>query len=347
MGQRVRIGVTSNGRRWAPSWWCIALAVRLAGGLPRRISVRDPAPGETFDGLIVSGGDDIGPDLYGGEEMPRARIDHERDALEVRWLRWALDRGVPVLGICRGAQLLNAVRGGSLLQDITSLRRRTSNRASLLPRKRVTVNAESRLATLLGRESLGVNSLHHQAIDRPGDGLRIVAHDADEICQAIESEVERTALGVQWHPEYLLYLPAHFGLFRALVAKAQELRGAAPKTRTGPSAEPLAMSAGRSRGDLVEPSRQPPAAQGEVTATLERPLPLYGHHGQCLGTVDRVHICDSRIRGYDLVTPWQRLQLSGNAVHLDPGQSRLCLAGEARGALKLSKRSAQEPSLSR
>ncbi len=341
MGQRVRIGVTSNGRRWAPSWWCIALAVRLAGGIPRRISVRNPAPGETFDGLIVSGGDDIGPDLYGGEEMPKARIDHERDALEVRWLRWAMDRQVPVLGICRGAQLLNAVRGGSLLQDVTSLRHKTSNRASLLPRKRVTVDEESGLAALLGRAKVRVNSLHHQAIDTPGDGLRIVARDADGICQAIEGTALRSVFGVQWHPEYLLYLPAQFGLFRALVTKAQALRGSAPEACEGTAPQPVATSAGTSTGQPVQQTANSLDAPGEVTATLERPLPLYGHHGQRLGTVDRVHICDNRIRGYELVTPWQRLQLAGNAVHLDSRRSRLRLAGEARGALRPSNRNAQ------
>ena len=254
MGSPIRIGVTSNARRWAPSWWCIATALRLVGATPRRITVRDPAPGEAFDALVVSGGDDIGPDLYGGAELPKARIDHERDALEVRWLRWAMDRHVPVLGICRGAQLLNAVRGGSLLQDITALRRRTSNRASLLPRKPVTVTSDSRLAAITARTRLHVNSLHHQAIDRPGDGLEIVARDGDDICQAIESSAGPALLGVQWHPEYLLYLPSHLALFRSLVERAREHRSDSP--------EPKTMAAASLAPATLRPSRSAPGNGG-------------------------------------------------------------------------------------
>lgn len=331
MGSPIRIGVTSNARRWAPSWWCIATALRLAGATPRRITVRDPAPGEAFDALVVSGGDDIGPDLYGGAELPKARIDHERDALEVRWLRWAMDRHVPVLGICRGAQLLNAVRGGSLLQDITALRRRTSNRASLLPRKPVTVTSDSRLAAITARTRLHVNSLHHQAIDRPGDGLEIVARDGDDICQAIESSAGPALLGVQWHPEYLLYLPSHLALFRSLVERAREHRSDSPepKTMAAASLAPAARDASISCATVnrEEPGNGekavPPPEAGHIAATLERPLPLYGHHGQRLGTVERVHICGDRISRYELVTPWQRLQIDGSALAMDHHTARL------------------------
>ena len=222
MDRKPRVGVTGDHRRWAPSWWCLRLALRLVGADPVRISVRAPATGEVFDALIVSGGNDVGPELYGGEAMPKAKIDHERDALEVHWIERALGAGWPVLGICRGAQLLNAVLGGSLIQDIRPLRRHTSNRASLLPTKSVHIDPASRLASTCRKERLRVNSLHHQAIDRPGDGLRIVAWDRDELCQAIEAETERTAIGVQWHPEYLFYLPSNLRLFRWLTERGEQ-----------------------------------------------------------------------------------------------------------------------------
>ena len=153
--------------------------------------------------------------------MPKARIDKARDELEVAWIRRALDEEWPILGICRGAQLLNAVLGGTLIQDIRPLRRHTSNRASLLPLKTVNIDPTSRVALTCGKAELRVNSLHHQAIDEPGDGLRIVARDRDDLCQAIEAETARTAIGVQWHPEYLFYLPSNLRLFRWLVKRGE------------------------------------------------------------------------------------------------------------------------------
>ncbi len=221
MAARPRVGVTGDGRRVAPSWWCIWLALRLVGASPQRISVRhrgaDPAD---LDALIVSGGNDIGPELYGGNELPKAKIDRERDSLEVYWIRQALRRKLPILGICRGAQLLNVVLGGSLIQDIRSLRVHTSNRASLAPRKAVRLSGLSRLARVIGRRTVRVNSLHHQAIDVPGRDLEPVARDRDDICQAIEATGEHRVFGVQWHPEYLLYLPSQLRLFRWVAQEA-------------------------------------------------------------------------------------------------------------------------------
>jgi len=227
MAGRPRVGVTGDHRRWAPSWWCLALALRLVGARPVRISVRRPAEGETFDALVISGGNDIGPELYGGEAMPKANIDEHRDQLEVRWIEWALEKDRPVLGICRGAQLLNAVLGGALIQDVRDLRRYTSNRATLLPTKRVALSEGSRIGEICCRGHLRVNSLHHQAISNPGQGLRIVGRDRDQLCQAIEAVDSRRLLGVQWHPEYLFYLPAQLSLFRWLVRRGeQEAAGA-------------------------------------------------------------------------------------------------------------------------
>jgi putative glutamine amidotransferase len=190
------------------------------GARPRRISVRSPADGERFDALIVSGGNDIGPELYGEAAEAHARIDPERDRLEIAWIRRALRRGLPILGICRGAQLLNVVLGGSLIPDLRPLRRLTSNRASLLPTKQVTLRRGSRLRRLLRRDRLRVNSLHHQAVGRPGDGLHIVGRDRDGICQAIEFRGGHRVIGVQWHPEYLLYLSSQRRLLAWLLHRS-------------------------------------------------------------------------------------------------------------------------------
>jgi len=220
MAGRPRVGVTGNARSWAPSWWCSWLALRLAGASPRRISVRHEVVGEEFDALIIGGGNDISAEHYGGEIDARVKHDPERDALEIEWIKSALARNIPLLGICRGAQLINVVLGGDLHQDIREMRKLTYNRPGLLPTKQVRLEQDSRIARICKRKRLRVNSLHHQAIRDPGDNLRVVGRDLDEIVQAVECAADRHILGVQWHPEYLFYLPSQFRLFRWLLSKA-------------------------------------------------------------------------------------------------------------------------------
>lgn len=219
MDRKPRIGVTGNHRKWSPSWWCTRLALILAGAHPERISVKHTWSGEVFDGLIVGGGDDIDPKRYGGEVSERGEFDPERDQLEIHWIEWALQKQIPILGICRGAQLINVVLGGNLYADISSLRKRTYNRPGLLPTKQVFVDHQSHLHTLLGRSKLRVNSLHHQAVNQVGQQLRVAGRDLDYFIQAFESVDQQAIYGVQWHPEYLFYLPTQFKLFRWLVRR--------------------------------------------------------------------------------------------------------------------------------
>jgi len=219
MAEKPRVGVTGVARRWSPGWWCAALALRLAGAVPERISVRHRPSGKPLDALVIGGGDDIGAEHYGGDVEAMVRADPERDKLEIEWIRRALENEIPLLGICRGAQLINVVLGGTLHQDIRPLRKRTYNRPGLLPTKQVRLKADSSLARACGKTRIRVNSLHHQAVDKPGADVRIVGWDLDEITQAIECLKGREIIGVQWHPEYLFYLPSQFALFRWLLKK--------------------------------------------------------------------------------------------------------------------------------
>ena len=182
-----------------------------------RITTRHGDRNETLDALIIGGGNDISPEHYQGDLAEPVNLDPDRDLLEIRWIRYALHHKIPLLGICRGAQLINVVLGGNLHQDIRSLRRLTYNRPGLLPTKQVAVEKRSRLARICGRRSLRVNSLHHQAIREPGKGLAVVGKDLDGIIQAVEMFDGQRIIGVQWHPEYLFYLPAQFALFRWVV----------------------------------------------------------------------------------------------------------------------------------
>lgn len=190
----------------------------MAGARPKRISVRHDPPIEPLDALIIGGGDDISPDHYGGDLEAKVRSDPERDRLEIDWIEWAIENEIPILGICRGAQLINVVLGGTLIQDIRSLRRLTKNRPGLLPTKQVHLTAESQLARVCGTTRLRVNSLHHQAVKDAGRNIQIVGRDRDDIIQAFESSGGKRVIGVQWHPEYLIYLPSQFALFRWLVS---------------------------------------------------------------------------------------------------------------------------------
>ncbi len=216
MAERPRVGVTGNHRRWSPSWWSTRCALALTGAEAERISVRHAPSGRPLSALIIGGGDDIGPEHYGGDIGAKVRGDPARDTLEIRWIEQALAQGIPLLGICRGAQLINVVLGGNLHQDIRPMRVRTYNRPGLLPTKQVQVDGHSQLSRICSRHRLRVNSLHHQAVRDPGEGLRAVAWDLDNIVQAVEAEDGRPIVGVQWHPEYLFYLPAQLALFRWL-----------------------------------------------------------------------------------------------------------------------------------
>lgn len=221
MAARPKIGVTGNRRRWSPGWWCTSLALRIAGAEPVRISISHQPSEKNLNALIIGGGDDISPEHYGGDIKEKVKTDPERDEMEIKWIKWALENEIPLLGICRGAQLINVVLGGKLHQDIRSLRKRTYNRPGLLPTKQVKLKYKSAISKICGKTKLRVNSLHHQAIKDPGQDLSIVGFDLDRITQAVESVNPKKIIGVQWHPEYLFYLPAQFSIFRWIVKKAK------------------------------------------------------------------------------------------------------------------------------
>ena len=222
MESRPRIGVTGNHRRWAPAWWCTSLALRLCGAVPVRISILHPWRGDPPDALVIGGGNDISPEHYGGEIDAKVKLDPRRDELEIKWIKQALKDTIPMVGICRGAQLINVVLGGNLHPDIRRMRRLTYNRPGLLPTKQVWLAPDSALARITGKTRLRVNSLHHQAVDLPGDSLYRAGWDLDDITQAIESRINCPVIGVQWHPEYLAYLPSQLAIFRWLVNSTRE-----------------------------------------------------------------------------------------------------------------------------
>ena len=201
----------------------VALAVRLYGGQPLQLRPGDAGREHRFDGVIITGGHDVNPVLYAAAPEVEPRYDEARDALEVAIIDEALQRRLPVLGICRGAQLLNVHLGGTLFQELKSRRRKTSHRWTVLPLKTLCIRPGTVLAQLMGEGTARINSLHNQAIDRCGNGLRLSGTDLDDLPQAVEHpDHGPLLLGVQWHPEFLIFMKRQRALFRALVVSARK-----------------------------------------------------------------------------------------------------------------------------
>ena len=198
----------------------VALAVRLSGGRARQVRPGTEQPLANASGVIITGGHDIDPVLYAAAPEVVPKYDQERDQFESTLIDAALAQQLPLLGICRGAQLLNVCRGGSLFQDLRPRRQHTSNRRTLLPLKTLQLEPDSTLARWLATDTTRINSLHNQGIDRLGTGLRIAGRDLDGIVQAVEDPDYGFLVGVQWHPEFLLYLARQRELFRRLVSAA-------------------------------------------------------------------------------------------------------------------------------
>ena len=216
------IAVTGPQRgAWGPRF-LVACLLRLYGARPHQLRPSDIDDFPAFDGVVVTGGHDIQPLLYGAEPEVVPKYDPERDELEKRVIHKALADGRPILGICRGAQLLNACLGGTLVQDLRLHRRETSHRRTLLPLKTLNIVAGSRLAEWMGEAPRKINSLHNQAIHQLGRGLCVCGRDRDRIIQAVEDPSVAFRLGVQWHPEFLPFMACHRRLFSQLVASCQD-----------------------------------------------------------------------------------------------------------------------------
>lgn len=190
-----------------------AVALRFVGVEPVCIRPGDPIP--PFDGLLLTGGTDVDAALYGQPKGPRTQQpDCARDGMEQSLLAAALASGKPVLAICRGLQALNVHLGGTLHQHIEGHQRAGENNAHA-----VEVVVETNLSVIAGAGRHEVNSRHHQAVDRIGDGLIVSARSEDGIVEALELPGHPFALAVQWHPEDRIQIAGcDLRLFQAFAA---------------------------------------------------------------------------------------------------------------------------------
>lgn len=193
---------------------------------------------ERLDGLLLPGGEDLDPSHYGAERHPQlGPTDRERDRTELLLTEWALEAGMPLLGVCRGVQVMNVVCGGTLYQDLHSQRPDLQKHDYFPPTyerfrivHRIDIEPDSALARALGAVH-EVNSMHHQGIAELGAGLRPVAKAEDCLVEAVEMPHLPFAVGVQWHPEELARTDDHStSLFYEFVcAAAGEWRSSVPE----------------------------------------------------------------------------------------------------------------------
>lgn len=224
--------VTSSARmpfmRW--DWWswhCIKWVLFHHNGRPELVTPNTQKNLPHWDGLLISGGVDIAPSHYGQEDINSFYCEPERDALELKLLKEAEEKKKPVLGICRGAQLINIAHGGTLHQDANRKFRyytpATNAFTKLIRRKRSFISGSSWLNSIFDpNEIQHITSLHHQTIDQLGNGLKCVADDHYGMIQAIEKvDHSHFLLGVQWHPEYQLANPKQRAIFNIFVRACQ------------------------------------------------------------------------------------------------------------------------------
>ena len=255
MFDRPTIGVTGPNRGGFIAWKMTAFAIRRCGGKPIRITPSHQVEAELLHGLVIGGGTDVDPKQYdkfwqqkeenkNDNKSPpidwlvgfiitvfrtlfalRSSQDYdpERDALEKSMIQHALYFDLPILGICRGAQLMNVVLGGTLHRNIEHFYTEdTNNIRSILPRKTIHIDPDSRLYRLLKAEQCRINALHDQSIDVLGDGVIISAEETSGVVQAIEKKDHHFFIGVQWHPEYMPQDHSQRQLFCALVQHSKQ-----------------------------------------------------------------------------------------------------------------------------
>ena len=205
-----------------PGIYCAYFLVKFLGGIPKIVCYKNPP--EKFDGLLLMGGTDVDPTLYKGRVKDNYKYDHERDELELALIKHAIKKEKPVVGICRGAQLLNVSLGGTLHYDVAQAYEEAKYPSSLLAkifyRKSIYINKESLFYRLANYKTIrNVNSLHTQAVDELGRDLEITAQEKNGVVQVIENK-EKRLLGVQFHPELLFYRRFSRRIFEWLIKES-------------------------------------------------------------------------------------------------------------------------------
>ena len=220
------IGVTTSANKGYSMWWFIRLGVQMMGGKAIRISaIQNSNNFKCCDAYIISGGVDIDPQNYKQDNIASQDIEPDRDVLEQKVIKHALKNDKALMGICRGAQMINIVKGGNLYQKAGDFYEGFMPSENVISkavlRRKIKITEDGILMKIFKhRPTLWVNSIHRQAINELGEGLKIVGLDKYGIVQAIEcNDVKKNnfILGMQWHPEFMLYSRAHRKIFKSFL----------------------------------------------------------------------------------------------------------------------------------
>ncbi len=253
---RPNIAVTGPNYGGHPAWIFTAIQVWFAGGNPFYFSPNKPLTNfDKIDGVILGGGADISEKLYQlnckeeshptffqnsesphffyrclsflllklfNYESSRNKTDFERDLHEMKVIRLAINKGIPILGICRGMQLLNIYFGGSLESNISShFTADYPHNRGILPVKKIKLHSNSHLFDAVKKEEIKINSFHDQGIKTLGSGMKITSQEPNGVIQSIECESSaNTIVGVQWHPEFLIFKKTQRNLFKWFIHSA-------------------------------------------------------------------------------------------------------------------------------
>lgn len=243
-----KIAITNPDSGGLSAWFFTSLNVYLAGGKPIRVQPKNFNGKIKYDGVIIGGGTDIHPENYIKEHTPKVRrsffislkefilypmelftrltskevYDRVRDEMEKSFIDYALNENKPILGICRGHQLLNAKLGGTMYKSTLPVLKDKARIRSPFPRKKVIyVKDESLISEIAGDDPIKVNAIHSQAVATPAPELEITAKEKAGLAQVIEKKGSKNVLGVQWHPEYLPYMRVHRKIFKWLIKRAK------------------------------------------------------------------------------------------------------------------------------
>ena len=221
--KKPRIGITASCKDSDPAQPFVQDtyidSIRRAGGEPILLYYNQPAPDlSTLDGILFSGGVDIEPALYGCDKEPECgEIQPWRDAYELPLCRAAVEADLPVMGICRGAQVINVALGGTLIQHLPKW---TPIKHDAGATHAVKLYGPSLVRKIAGTDHAIVNSFHHQAAAQPAPGLAVTAVSEGGTVEALEDPTKRFLLATQWHPERMTEDAFALGLFEAFVGEA-------------------------------------------------------------------------------------------------------------------------------
>ena len=245
---KARIAVTGPNEGGTTAWLFTSFNVYLAGGTPVRVTPETFNKEIDFDGVIIGGGSDIHPENFAKEQAKKVKrrlsirikelllfpmelvnrmlsgtsYDKQRDEMEKQFIDYALHHKKPILGICRGHQLINAKLGGTMFESTLPLLEQNMRIRSPFPRKKVIYTKDdSLISKIAGDDPLKVNAIHSQAVAESAESLEVTAKEEAGITQVVESKNNDKVLGVQWHPEYLFYMKAHRSIFKWLIEKAK------------------------------------------------------------------------------------------------------------------------------